>query len=42
MIKHIVFDIGNVLLETNFKGYLRSKIVEDKVEIIYIYGNVQK
>lgn len=35
MIRNIVFDIGNVLLETDFKGYLNSKIVKEKVEEIF-------
>ncbi|MDO5517556.1 MAG: HAD family phosphatase [Clostridium sp.] len=35
MIKNIVFDIGNVLLEFNPKEYLKSKISEDKIEDVY-------
>jgi epoxide hydrolase-like predicted phosphatase len=35
MIKNIIFDIGNVLLEFNPKMYVKSKVSEEKVEEIY-------
>ena len=35
MIKNIIFDIGNVLLDFNPKVYVKSKISEEKVEEIY-------
>jgi len=35
MIKNIIFDIGNVLLNFEPKVYVQSKIIEDKVEEIY-------
>ena len=35
MIKNIIFDIGNVLLDFNPKVYVKSKITEEKVEEIY-------
>ena len=35
MIKNIIFDIGNVLLEFNPKIYVSSKVSEEKVEEIY-------
>jgi len=35
MIKNIIFDIGNVLLEFNPRMYVSSKISEEKVEEIY-------
>lgn len=35
MIKNIIFDIGNVLLNFEPKVYVKSKISEDKVEEIY-------
>lgn len=35
MIKNIVFDIGNVLLNFEPKEYVRSKVIEEKVEEIY-------
>ena len=35
MIKNIIFDLGNVLLDFNPKVYVQSKITEEKVEEIY-------
>jgi len=35
MIKNVIFDIGNVLLNFEPKVYVQSKIIEDKVEEIY-------
>ena len=35
MIKNIIFDIGNVLLDFNPKVYVKSKVTEEKVEEIY-------
>ena len=35
MIKNIIFDIGNVLLDFNPKIYVKSKVIEEKVEEIY-------
>jgi putative hydrolase of the HAD superfamily len=35
MIKNVVFDIGNVLLNFEPKEYVRSKVIEEKVEEIY-------
>jgi len=35
MIKNIIFDLGNVLLEFNPEVYVKSKISEEKVEEIY-------
>ena len=35
MIKNIIFDIGNVLLDFNPKAYVKSKVSEEKVEEIY-------
>ena len=35
MIKNIIFDIGNVLLDFNPKVYVKSKVTEDNVERIY-------
>ena len=35
MIKNIIFDIGNVLLDFNPKEYLKSKVAEEKLEEIY-------
>ncbi|MVX62469.1 HAD-IA family hydrolase [Clostridium chromiireducens] len=35
MIKNIIFDIGNVMLEFDPKTYVKSKIGEDKLEEIY-------
>lgn len=35
MIKNVIFDIGNVLLEFNPKMYVKSKVAEEKVEEIY-------
>ena len=35
MIKNIIFDIGNVLLDFNPELYVKSKVTEEKVEEIY-------
>ncbi len=35
MIKNIIFDIGNVLLNFDPAAYVKSKVIEDKVEEIY-------
>lgn len=35
MIKNVIFDIGNVLLSFDPKEYVRSKVIEEKVEEIY-------
>ncbi|AWK50874.1 HAD family phosphatase [Clostridium beijerinckii] len=35
MIKNIIFDLGNVLLDFNPEVYVKSKITEEKVEEIY-------
>ncbi len=35
MIKNIIFDLGNVILDFNPKIYVKSKINKDKVEEIY-------
>jgi len=35
MIKNIIFDLGNVLLDFNAEVYVKSKITEEKVEEIY-------
>ena len=35
MIKNIIFDLGNVLLDFNPKVYVKSKVTEEKVEEIY-------
>ena len=35
LIKNIIFDIGNVLLDFNPEGYLRSKIEEERIEQLY-------
>jgi putative hydrolase of the HAD superfamily len=35
MIRNIIFDLGNVLLDFNPKVYVKSKISEEKVEEIY-------
>lgn len=35
MIKNIIFDLGNVLLNFDPKEYVKSKITEEKVEEIY-------
>lgn len=35
MIKNVIFDLGNVLLNFEPKGYLKSKIPTEKIEIIY-------
>ena len=35
MIKNVIFDIGNVLLNFEPKVYVQSKIIENKVEEIY-------
>lgn len=35
MIKNIIFDIGNVLLDFNPEVYVKSKVTEEKVEEIY-------
>lgn len=35
MIKNIIFDLGNVLLDFNPEVYVKSKIIENKVEEIY-------
>lgn len=35
MIENIIFDLGNVLLNFDPKGYVKSKITEEKVEEIY-------
>ena len=35
MIKNIIFDLGNVLLNFEAKKYLGSKIPLEKIEIIY-------
>ena len=32
MIKNIIFDIGNVLLDFNPEVYVKSKVTEEKVE----------
>jgi FMN phosphatase YigB (HAD superfamily) len=32
MIKNIIFDLGNVLLDFNPKVYVQSKITEEKME----------
>lgn len=36
MIKNIIFDIGNVLLSFDPVTYVKSKVIEDKVEEIYM------
>lgn len=35
MIKNVIFDIGNVLLNFEPKEYVKSKVVEEKIEEIY-------
>ena len=35
MIKNIIFDLGNVLLDFNPKAHIKSKVTEEKVEEIY-------
>ena len=35
MIKNVIFDIGNVLLDFNPEVYVKSKVTEEKVEEIY-------
>lgn len=35
MIKNIIFDLGNVLLDFNPKVHVKSKVTEEKVEEIY-------
>ncbi|WP_160690479.1 HAD family phosphatase [Clostridium sp. C2-6-12] len=35
MIKNVIFDIGNVLLDFEPKEYVKSKVVEEKVEEVY-------
>lgn len=35
MIKNVIFDLGNVLLNFEPKGYLKSKIPIEKIEIVY-------
>lgn len=35
MIRNIVFDIGNVLLDFNPKEYLKGKVSKDKIEAVY-------
>ena len=35
MIKNVIFDIGNVLLNFEPKVYVKSKVIEEKVEEIY-------
>lgn len=35
MIKNVIFDIGNVLLNFEPKEYVKSKVIEEKIEEIY-------
>lgn len=35
MYKNIIFDLGNVLLDFNPRGYLKTKISEEKLEAIF-------
>ena len=35
MYKNIIFDLGNVLLDFNPRGYLKSKISDDKLEDVF-------
>lgn len=35
MIKNVIFDLGNVLLNFEPKGYLKSKIPIEKIEVVY-------
>lgn len=35
MYKNIIFDLGNVLLDFNPKGYLKSKVSEEKLEDVF-------
>lgn len=35
MIKNVIFDLGNVLLNFEPKEYVKSKVVEEKIEEIY-------
>ena len=35
MIKNIIFDLGNVLLDFNPRGYLKEKIQDDAIDDVY-------
>lgn len=35
MYKNVIFDLGNVLLDFNPKGYLKSKVSEEKLEDVF-------
>lgn len=35
MIKNVIFDIGNVLLNFEPKEYVKSKVIEEKIEEVY-------
>lgn len=35
MYKNVIFDLGNVLLDFNPRGYLKSKISDDKLEDVF-------